>query len=98
MLPIMHSTAEELAHYLWGRIIDVCTLDTIKARGVTMLEVRVGESPYQCACFKAKIPANEEAFRQLKDPRRIHPPRAAGAAAGATAAAQPCLPTTHEQL
>lgn len=94
MLPIMHSTAEELAHYLWGRIIDVCTLETIKARGVTMLEVRVGESPYQCACFKAKIPANEEAFSQLKDPRRIHPPRAA-AATGATA--QPCLPTTHDQ-
>jgi 6-pyruvoyltetrahydropterin/6-carboxytetrahydropterin synthase len=57
MLPIMHSSAEELATYLGGRIIDEFTLQRLQERGITQLDVTVAEAPNQEAKCCMMLPA-----------------------------------------
>jgi 6-pyruvoyl-tetrahydropterin synthase len=50
LLPIAHSSAEELARYVCGRL--VASLDLLRARKVTSVEVTVAESPLQEARYR----------------------------------------------
>ncbi|CAN0275540.1 unnamed protein product, partial [Discosporangium mesarthrocarpum] len=43
LLPIVHSTAEELAHFIYTRLLRDFTLPFLHSRGVTDIEVAVGE-------------------------------------------------------
>mmetsp|Transcript_36644 Transcript_36644/g.113393 ORF Transcript_36644/g.113393 Transcript_36644/m.113393 type:complete len:197 (+) Transcript_36644:214-804(+) len=61
MLPIVHSTAEELAALLWRRTIEVLGVDVLRARGVTALEVAVAEAPTQEARYRRNLAAFESA-------------------------------------
>jgi 6-pyruvoyltetrahydropterin/6-carboxytetrahydropterin synthase len=47
LLPIAHSSAEELAHYLLGRVREA--MPDLVERGAAMLEVGVAEAPGQVA-------------------------------------------------
>lgn len=47
LLPLVHSTAEELAHYFYVRLLREFTLPFLHARGVTDMEVSVAEFPRQ---------------------------------------------------
>lgn len=51
-LPIVHSSAEELARYLWARIVDAFTTDGLQRRNIVALKVSVAEMPNQQATFK----------------------------------------------
>lgn len=53
LLPIVHASAEELAEYLLHRLRDA--LGTHKMRGLTELEVGVGEAPGQSAFCRARL-------------------------------------------
>jgi 6-pyruvoyl-tetrahydropterin synthase len=54
LVPIVHSSAEELARYIWNQLTDA-----LKARDalsdVTMLEVSVAEGPGQSAIYRSEI-------------------------------------------
>ncbi|CAN0392164.1 unnamed protein product, partial [Laminaria digitata] len=47
LLPLVHSTAEELAHHLHVRMLREFSVQYLQARGVTDLEVAVAEIPRQ---------------------------------------------------
>lgn len=47
LLPLVHSTAEELAHYFFVRLLREFTIPYLHARGVTDMEVTVAEFPRQ---------------------------------------------------
>lgn len=66
MLPIVHSTAEELAALLWHRIVDAFGIDRLDARGITILEVAVAEAPSQEARYTRAI--RSTATPDLKSP------------------------------
>lgn len=53
LLPIVHSSAEELARYLWDRLRGV--LLSARAEGLVRLDVRVAESPGQSAHYAAPL-------------------------------------------
>ena len=57
MLPIAHSSAEELARFIWGELHDA-----LKARDaladIVALEVSVAEGPGQSASYSRTIPKN----------------------------------------
>lgn len=53
LLPIRHSSAEELAEYLGGRL--KATLPILETRGVTVLEVGVAEAPGQEARYRIRL-------------------------------------------
>ena len=55
-LPIEYSSAEELARYLWGRIVDEFSLAFLHQRGVRAMEVTVAEAPNQQATYRRQIP------------------------------------------
>uniref|UniRef100_A0A7S3JNP3 6-pyruvoyltetrahydropterin synthase n=1 Tax=Aureoumbra lagunensis TaxID=44058 RepID=A0A7S3JNP3_9STRA len=55
MLPIVHSTAEELAALLWRRVIDAFGTERLSARGITALEISVAEAPSQEARYCRSI-------------------------------------------
>ena len=74
LLPIVHSSAEEIAHYLWGRIIRTIGLESLLNRDVRLLEVSVAEAPQQQATFRCKIPLTEEELLRLEQtPVKIKP-------------------------
>lgn len=56
LLPIVHSTAEELAIYLWSKILHELNAKWLLERGVHTLEVVVAEAPSQEATFRLEIP------------------------------------------
>ena len=56
LLPIMHSTAEELAIYLYGKILDKLDASYLHTRGVKAMEVIVSEAIGQDAIFRRAIP------------------------------------------
>eukprot|EP00934_Nitzschia_sp_Nitz4_P000076 Nitzschia sp. Nitz4//scaffold4_size323378//129187//130080//NITZ4_000652-RA/size323378-snap-gene-0.413-mRNA-1//1//CDS//3329553375//76//frame0 len=60
LLPIVHATAEELAIYLWSRILDGLNSEWLRRRGVHTLEVVVTEAVGQEATFRLAIPENAE--------------------------------------
>lgn len=62
MLPLVHSSAEELAHYIWCRIIRTIGLESVLSRGLKSMEVSVSEAPQQTASFMSSIPPNEDSL------------------------------------
>eukprot|EP00562_Extubocellulus_spinifer_P021558 CAMPEP_0178622526 /NCGR_PEP_ID=MMETSP0698-20121128/6374_1 /TAXON_ID=265572 /ORGANISM="Extubocellulus spinifer, Strain CCMP396" /LENGTH=286 /DNA_ID=CAMNT_0020261593 /DNA_START=114 /DNA_END=974 /DNA_ORIENTATION=- len=70
MLPIVHATTEELAIYLWGRILSGLNSDYLCKRGIHTMEVTVAESIGQEAVFRMRIPESsiqEEDLKSLSD-------------------------------
>jgi len=61
LLPIMHSSAEELAIYIYGELVAGLDADYLIKRGVTMMEVTVSEAVGQDATFRHPIPSGENA-------------------------------------
>lgn len=55
MLPLVHSTAEELSAYLWHRTVEAFGVETLEARGVATLEIAVAETPTQEARYRKHI-------------------------------------------
>ena len=43
MLPLVHTTTEEIAIYLWDRILELITVDYLFKRGVVSMQVNVAE-------------------------------------------------------
>lgn len=57
LLPIVHSSAEELARYIWQEL--VTALEGRQAlSGVSMVEVSVAEGPGQSAIFRKQLAEN----------------------------------------
>jgi 6-pyruvoyl tetrahydropterin synthase len=56
LLPVVHSTAEELAHYLFNKLVETFTPELLQQRGVLTMEVSVAEMPKQEAVYRQKIP------------------------------------------
>ena len=74
MLPLVHSSAEELAHYIWGRIVRTISLESLKSRDIRILEVSVAEAPQQQATFRSKIPSTDEELIKMEEtPIKIKP-------------------------
>jgi dihydroneopterin triphosphate aldolase (PTPS-III) / 6-pyruvoyltetrahydropterin synthase len=59
MLPIVHATAEELAIYLWSRILEGLHPGYLLRRGIHTMEVIVAEAVGQEAVFRLGIPNKE---------------------------------------
>lgn len=59
LLPIMHSTAEELAIYIFGKLVYGLDADYLIRRGVNMMEITVSEAIGQDATFCHPIPSGE---------------------------------------
>lgn len=66
LIPIVHSTAEELAHYLWIRLVRGYGLRELRARRVVSLSVSVSEAPYQRATFTCELPEEEAALERME--------------------------------
>ncbi|CAM9621111.1 unnamed protein product [Phaeothamnion confervicola] len=81
-LPLVHSTAEELARYLYGRIVTEFGLEYFVQRHVHTMEVAVAEMPRQEALYRRRIPATLDELRRTEE---------AAAAAGAAKRPWPCL-------
>jgi hypothetical protein len=60
MLPIIHATAEELAVYLWSRILEGLNASYLTERGIHTMEVIVAEALGQEAVFRLEVPTDEE--------------------------------------
>lgn len=76
VLPIVHTTAEELAEHIWARmLLDGDLGDLLVQRGIAWLEVTVSERPGQGASFRSHV--SVDVLRQLrlrvKDGRRPPP-------------------------
>ena len=55
LLPLFHSTAEELAEYLWHEISDFIGKEELANRKVDWMEITVYERPNQGASFRNKF-------------------------------------------
>ena len=55
MLPIVHSTAEELAAMIWHKTIEAFGVDILRKRGITAIEIAVAEAPMQEARYRRKL-------------------------------------------
>mmetsp|Transcript_27940 Transcript_27940/g.39282 ORF Transcript_27940/g.39282 Transcript_27940/m.39282 type:complete len:225 (+) Transcript_27940:137-811(+) len=66
LLPIVHATTEELAIYLYGKILNDLDPEYLRKRGIHTMEVTVSEAPGQEATFRMELPAvgsnHEEVF------------------------------------
>eukprot|EP01038_Epipyxis_sp_PR26KG_P005906 gene5906-8149_t len=60
MLPLLHSSAEELSHYFWCSIVKKIGLEKLHSRSIKSLEVSVAEAPMQAASFRSIIPTSLE--------------------------------------
>ena len=58
LLPIVHATSEELAIYLWSRILHGLNSAWLLERGIHTMEVIVAEAVGQEATFRLEIPAD----------------------------------------
>lgn len=58
LLPIVHATAEELAIYLWSRILHGLNSDWLLERGIHTMEVIIAEAVGQEATFRLEIPVD----------------------------------------
>lgn len=56
MIPIVHATTEELAVYLWGRILRGLDAEYLLKRGIHTMEVTCAEAVGQDATFRLEIP------------------------------------------
>eukprot|EP00752_Nemacystus_decipiens_P007350 g6574.t1 len=64
LLPLVHSTAEELAHYLFTRLLKEFGLHYLHSRGVTDMDVSVAELPRQEATYRGRIPRSEDKIQE----------------------------------
>jgi hypothetical protein len=55
-LPLVHATTEELAVYIWSKILHGLNAEWLLERGVRTMEVVIGEAPSQEATFRLEIP------------------------------------------
>ena len=69
MLPIKHSTVEELAHYFCSKIIESYTMARLLARGITVIHVTVSEAPGQDATYSRTFKHNRGAAGIPVSPR-----------------------------
>jgi len=60
MLPIVHATAEEIAIYLWSRILEELHAPTLIKRGIHTMELIVAEAVGQEAVFRYPVPTESE--------------------------------------
>ena len=60
LLPLAHATAEELAIYLYGEILNGLDAEYLSKRGIHTMEVTVAEAPGQEAIFRLEIPVDKE--------------------------------------
>ena len=69
MLPIVHSTVEELAIYLWGKVLTELDPKNLLDRGIHTMELTCTEAPGQEAVFRLAIPTGEntESIEELCD-------------------------------
>jgi 6-pyruvoyl-tetrahydropterin synthase len=65
LLPIRHSTAEEIAAFFFKELVIGFTLDYLKNRGVVAMEIIISEAPGQEAHFKAPIPSSVQELEAL---------------------------------
>jgi 6-pyruvoyl-tetrahydropterin synthase len=65
MLPIAHATAEELAIYLWSRILAGLDAEYLRQRGIHTMEVVVAEAVGQEAVFRLAIPEDSSTDTNL---------------------------------
>mmetsp|Transcript_1015 Transcript_1015/g.1682 ORF Transcript_1015/g.1682 Transcript_1015/m.1682 type:complete len:208 (+) Transcript_1015:44-667(+) len=78
LLPIVHSSAEEISHWLWCGIVRGIGLNKFKERNLKSMEVSVAEATNQQATFRCLIPSSEEELfgiesRQLQKRPPPHP-------------------------
>lgn len=66
LLPIVHSSAEEISHYIWCQIVRKLGIEMFLLRGIRLLEVGVAEAPSQTALFRHDIPTSEEEFAEVE--------------------------------
>lgn len=66
ILPIVHSSAEEIAHYIWCQIVRKLGVEIFISRGIKLLEVGVAEAPSQMALFRHNIPLTEEELTEVE--------------------------------
>ncbi len=60
MLPIVHSTVEELAIYLWGKILLELNAKYLRMRGIHTMQVTCSEATGQEAVFRMEIPDSDD--------------------------------------
>lgn len=67
MLPIAHSTAEELAVYIWQQILIDLGIEKLRKRGIHTMEITVYEAVEQGTNFRMEIPdpSKEESINGL---------------------------------
>ena len=72
MLPIVHSTVEELAIYLWGKVLTDLHPKNLLNRGIHTMELTCTEAPGQEAVFRLGIPTGAESvdIEELCDVQR----------------------------
>ena len=56
-LPIVHATTEELAIYLWSRVMERLDANFLMQRGIASMELTVAEAPGQQATFRYPVQA-----------------------------------------
>ena len=69
MLPIKHTTVEELAHYFCSKIIESYTMARLMARGIAVIHVTVSEAPGQDATYSRTFKHNRGAAGLPISPR-----------------------------
>lgn len=50
-LPIYHSSAEEIAWFLWNRVVCAFTVEKLLTRGIHTMQVTISEAPNQSATY-----------------------------------------------
>lgn len=74
LLPLRHSSAEELAHYFWCKLVRKIGIEDLLKRQVKMVEVTVAEAPLQQATFRCALPRSEEEMVRIENsPVRMRP-------------------------
>eukprot|EP01035_Chromulina_nebulosa_P021443 gene21443-27776_t len=66
MLPLYHSSAEELAHYFWCQIIKRIGIQNLKGKGIKLVEVSIAEAPQQIATYRGPVPIDDDSFALLE--------------------------------
>jgi len=72
LLPIVHSTVEELSIYIWGNILRRLDVKILRDRGIHTLEISCQETPGQEAVFRRQLPwtNDEEEISRICDVRK----------------------------
>ena len=73
-LPIYHSSAEEMAHYLWCKLVRTLGVGQLTSRGVVSMEMGVSEAPNQTAYFRCAVPVDEAALVVIESSTKLKRP------------------------